>query len=76
MLLMSLSASASRLLTASRVSVMNDGPGLWSADSLADARGLQLAITTTEFVSALVITDSCLKYVQALRLRQRILWQL
>ena len=46
----------------------NDGPGLWSADSLTDAKGLQLAITTTEFVSALVITNSCLKYmvIQAL----------
>ena len=46
-------------------SICNDGPGLWSEDSLTDARGLQLAITTTEFVSALVITDLCLKYIQA-----------
>ena len=46
--------------------ICNDGAGLWSADSLTDARGLQLAITTTEFVSALVITNSCLKYIQAL----------
>ena len=46
--------------------IINDGPGLWNADSLTDARGLQLAITTTEFVSALVITNSCLKYIQAL----------
>ena len=37
-----------------------------STDSLTDARGLQLAITTTEFVSALVVIDSCLKYTQAL----------
>ena len=43
-----------------------NGPGLWSTYSLTDARGLQLAITTTEFVSALVITNSCLKYIQAL----------
>ena len=45
--------------------ICNDGPGSWSTDSLTDARGLHLAITTTEFVSALVITNSCLKYIQA-----------
>ena len=44
--------------------ISNDGPRL--ADSLTDSRGLQLAITTTDFLSALVITDSCLKYVQGL----------
>ena len=33
---------------------------------LTDARGLLLAITTTDFVSALVITNSCLKYLKAL----------
>ena len=65
MLLMSSSASSSRLLTASRIFAMM-ALGLWSADSLTDARGPQLAITTTEFVSALVITNSCLKYIQAL----------
>ena len=43
-----------------------EGQGLWSADSVTDARGLQLAITTTDFLSALVITNSCLKYLQAL----------
>lgn len=48
--------------------ICNGGPGSWSADSLTDARGLQLAIITTEFVSALVVTDSCLKYIQALTL--------
>lgn len=47
-------------------SICNDGPGLWNADSVTDARGLQLAITTTDFLCALVITNSCLKYVQAL----------
>ena len=46
--------------------ISNDGPRLWSADSLTDSRGLQLAITTTDLLSALVITDSCLKYVQGL----------
>ena len=42
------------------------GPGLWRPDSLTDARSLQLAITTTDFLCALVITNSCLKYLQAL----------
>ncbi len=46
--------------------VCDDGSSLWSRDSLADARSLQLAITTPEFVSALVITNACLKYIQAL----------
>ena len=46
--------------------IYNDRPGLWSTDSLTDARGLQLAITTTGFVCALVITNSCLKYIEAL----------
>ena len=47
-------------------SFCNDSPGLWNADSITDSRGLQLAITTTDFLCALVITNSCLKYVQAL----------
>ena len=47
-------------------SIYNDGPGQWSADSLTDARSLQLAISTTDFICALVITNSCLKYLQAL----------
>ena len=46
-------------------SICNDGPGLRNADSITDARDLQLAITTTDFLCALVI-NSCLKYVQAL----------
>ena len=46
--------------------ISSDGPGLWSADSLTDARGLHLAITTTDFLSALVITNACIKYIQAL----------
>ena len=46
--------------------ICNDGARLWSQDSLTDARGLLLAITTTDFVSALVITNSCLKYLKAL----------
>lgn len=46
--------------------ICSDGQSKWSADSLTDARGILLALTTTDFVSALVITNSCLKYLQAL----------
>ena len=46
--------------------ICSDGTTLWSSDSLTDARTLQLAISTTEFLSALVTTNSCLKYLQAL----------
>ena len=46
--------------------ICSDGQGLWSADSVTDARSLQLAITTTDFLCALDITNSCLKNLQAL----------
>ena len=46
--------------------ICSDGPRLWSSDSLTDARSLQLALSTTDFISSLVITNSCLKYLQAL----------
>ena len=46
----------------------NDGPGFWTPDALTDARSLQLAMTTTDFICAVVITNSCLKYLQALTL--------
>ena len=46
--------------------ICSDGPQLWNADSITDARGLLLVITTTDFLCALVVTNSCLKYVQAL----------
>ena len=46
--------------------ICNDGPRFWSSDSLTDARSLQLAITTTDFLSALVITNHCLNYLRAL----------
>lgn len=46
--------------------VCDDGPRLWSADSITDARSLQLAITSTDFLSALVITKHCLCYLRAL----------
>ena len=48
--------------------ICSDGARLWSADSLTDARGLQLAITTTEFVSALVVTNSCFSFIESLTL--------
>ena len=46
--------------------ICTDGPSVWSSDSLTDARSLQLAISTTDFISSLVITNSCLKCLQAL----------
>ena len=46
--------------------ICNDGPGFWTPDALTDARSLQLAMTTTDFICAVVITNSCLKYLQAL----------
>lgn len=46
--------------------ICSDGQSQWTADSITDAWGIQLAITTMDFVSALVITNSCLKYLQAL----------
>ena len=41
--------------------ICSDGPSLWSSDSLTDTRSLQLAVSTTDFISSLVITNSCLK---------------
>ena len=43
-----------------------EGAGSWTTDALTDAKCLHLAITTTDFVSSLVITNACLKYLQAL----------
>ena len=47
-------------------SIYSDGSSLWSSDSLTDARSIQLAICTTDFISSLVITNFCPKYIQAL----------
>lgn len=47
-------------------SICNDGRGLWSQDSLTDARSLQLAMTTTDVICSVVITNACLTYLQAL----------
>ena len=38
----------------------------WSPDPVTDASTLLLAITTTEFLSALVITNGCLQYLRGL----------
>ena len=43
-------------------SISKEGSSLWSSDALTDASTLLLAITTTEFISALVITNECLQY--------------
>ena len=47
-------------------SISSEGSSKWSPDSLTDSCTLLLAITTTDFLSALVITNSCLKYLLAL----------
>ena len=46
--------------------ICNVPSGLWNADAIKDAKGLLLAITTTDFLTALVVTNACLKYVQGL----------
>ena len=47
-------------------SICEEGPGKWSTDSLRDVSGLLLAITASEFISALVVTNKCLGYLRAL----------
>lgn len=46
--------------------IYSEGQSLWTADSVTDAQSIQLAISTIDFLSALVTTSSCLKYLQAL----------
>ena len=43
-----------------------EGTTNWTPDSVADASTLLLAITTTEFISALVMTTECLQYLLGL----------
>ena len=38
-------------------SICDDGPTLWTRDALTDARSLLIAITTTNFISTLVVTN-------------------
>jgi hypothetical protein len=47
-------------------SISVEGSRLWSADSITDSKTLLLAITTTEFISALVATNACLHYLLSL----------
>ena len=47
-------------------SFSTEGSSLWSADSVTDASTLLLAIMTTEFISALAITNECLQYLRGL----------
>ena len=46
--------------------ICTGGTTAWSADSVTDARTLLLAISTTDFLSALVVANTGLKYIQAL----------
>ena len=46
--------------------ISTEGSRCWTPDSLTDASTLLLAITTAEFLSALVITSSSLNYLMAL----------
>ncbi len=46
--------------------ITDDGSRLWSSDSLTDARTLLLAISTTGFLSALVVTNGCMQYLLGL----------
>ena len=43
-----------------------EGRHKWSAESVTDVSTLLLAITTTEFITALVITNECLHYLLGL----------
>ena len=45
---------------------VTEGTKCWSTDSVTDASTLLLAITTTDFISSLVITSACLKYLLGL----------
>ena len=47
-------------------SISGEGSGSWTSDAVTDASTLLLAISTTEFLSALVITSSSLNYLLAL----------
>ena len=47
-------------------SISAEGTRMWSSDSVTDASTLLLAITSTEFISALVITHECLQYLRGL----------
>ena len=46
--------------------VCEEGRSLWTSESLVDAQGILVSITTADFMSALVITKHCLSYLHAL----------
>ena len=39
-------------------------PKEWSSNFVLDAKGLLLAITCSDFIASLVVTNGCLGYVQ------------
>lgn len=47
-------------------SISSEGSSKWSPDTLTDSCTLFSAITTTDFLSALVITNACMKHLLAL----------
>ena len=47
-------------------SIASEGLRAWSSDSVTDATTLLLALSTTEFISALVIITACLKHLLGL----------
>ena len=47
-------------------SISAEGSSLWTLESITDSKTLLLAITTTEFLSAQVITNGCLQYLLSL----------
>ena len=46
--------------------IVAERSSMWSNDSLTDANAFLLAITSTDFVSALVITHECIQYLSGL----------
>ena len=46
--------------------ISTQASALWSTVSVTDARTLLLAISTTDFIAALVITNSCMGYLREL----------
>ena len=45
--------------------ISTQASAVWSTDSVNDARTLLLALSTTNFIAALVITHSCMGYLRA-----------
>ena len=46
--------------------ISTQASAVWSTNSVTDARTLLLAMSTTDFVAALVITNSCMGYLRTL----------